>query len=69
MFYAITRKNYKVDAKTEAEQIKERTGAYKVVYRGSRLFMVYESPEAEAMVAKFDTMSRTPNNEFCTCWG
>ena len=58
MFYGMTRKNYKVDAKTEAEQIKKSTGAYKVVYRGSGMFMVYESPEGEAMVAKFDAMYR-----------
>jgi hypothetical protein len=66
MFYTVTRKNYKVNAETEAKQIKESTGAYKVEYIGSRLFMVYESPEAETLIAKFNSM--TPTNDTCTCW-
>ena len=56
MFYGMTRKNYGIDAKTEAEQIKEITGAYKVDYRGCGMFMVYESPEGEAMVERFDSL-------------
>jgi len=67
MFTFETRKNYKVNAEKEAQQIKERLNAYKVKYLGSRIFVVFESKQGEAMFNKIHA-ERGGFNNSCQCW-
>jgi len=48
MFKAVTRKDYTVTAAVEAENIRKAQGAYKVIYKGSRLFIVFDAPKDES---------------------
>ena len=47
MFYAVSRKNYKVNAETEAWQIKAEEVVHKVIYAGEGVFIAFETPEDE----------------------
>ncbi len=68
MFYTAIRNNYSVSADVEALQIKDRENAYKVVYKGSRVFAVYPTPECETEYLRYASTHpmHLPND--CPCW-
>ena len=70
MFTSAIRTNYKIKAEQEAEEIKNRLNAYKVIYTGSRLFAVFATPQDEIgfLKAQANYNHRHGSQQSCKCW-